>query len=174
MDVKKGTDLTKAEKDFIDDPEVISVLGTETTRKRIDDMMSVLNLVVLLVISSAAILSFVVLFNLSNINIIERVREIATVKVLGFYDRETRDYVFRENAVFTLLGIVLGIPIGILLLKFVMMRIQVDMVDFTFRLKPLSYVYSIVITIAFTCFTNLIMSRKVDNIDMTTSLKSAE
>lgn len=174
MNVKKGTDLTKAEKDFIDDPEVISVLGTETTRKRIDDMMSVLNLVVLLVISSAAILSFVVLFNLSNINIIERVREIATVKVLGFYDRETRDYVFRENAVFTFLGIVIGIPMGIVLLKFVMMQIQVDMVAFTFRLKPLSYVYSIVITIAFTWFTNLVMSRKVDNIDMTTSLKSAE
>ena len=115
-----------------------------------------------------------VLYNLTNINITERIREIATLKVLGFYQNETAQYVFRENIVLTFLGMLVGLGLGILLHRFVMAQIIVDLVHFKVNITPLSYVYSIVLTFLFTFLVNLVMRRKLEKINMAESLKSVE
>ena len=122
----------------------------------------------------AGALAFIVLFNLSNINITERVREIAAIKVFGFYPGETGSYVFRENFVLTLKGIVVGLPLGYLLHSFVMSQIQVDMVAFASKIMNISYLYSVLIVLAFLVIVDLVMRRKIDKIDMAESLKSIE
>ena len=143
-------------------------------KERVDNMMSMLDAVVGLVIASAAALAFIVLFNLSNINITERVREIATIKVLGFYPHETGTYVFRENLVLSLMGIIIGLPLGIWLHKYVIAQINVDMVSFAVKIKPASYVICCVIVLLFLFFVDLVMRRKIDAINMAESLKSVE
>jgi len=153
---------------------IFSVNIIPELRKRVIDMMHNLNAVVFLVIGSAALLAFVVLFNLSNINITERVREIATIKVLGFYSNETGAYVMRESLILTLMGIVVGIPLGILLHGFVMSEIKVDVVSFDARIMPLSFVLSVAIVIMFAIIVDLIMRPRLEAIDMAESLKSAE
>ena len=140
----------------------------------IDNMMQSLNYVVALVLASAGALAFVVLFNLGNINISERVREIATIKVLGFHARETGAYVFRENVMLSLMGIVVGLPLGVLLHTFVMNQIQVDMVSFKYVIAPVSYVLTVLLVLLFTIITDIIMRRKIAHIDMAESLKSIE
>ena len=137
-------------------------------------MMESINFVVALIIGCAAALAFIVLFNLGNINISERVREIATLKVLGFYPRETGAYVFRENMILSLMGICAGIPLGILLHRFVMLQLKVDMVTFEIHIKPISYLYAFLAVLFFTVCVDLIMRRKINRIDMAESLKSIE
>ena len=143
-------------------------------RSRVENMMQSMNYIVALVILSAAALAFIVLFNLGNINISERVREIATLKVLGFYPNETGSYVFRENIVLSVMGIVLGLPLGILLHRFVMEQIKINMVSFEIQILPLSYLYSVVAVLGFTVCVDLIMRRKIEGINMAESLKSIE
>lgn len=143
-------------------------------RARIENMMESLNYVVWLVIACAGALAFIVLFNLSNINITERVREIATIKVLGFYPSETGAYVFRENLILTFFGVIVGIPLGIALHRFVMSQINIDMVAFDVRITALSYGVATVTTFVFTAVVDLIMRRKLAKIDMAQSLKSVE
>ena len=144
---------------------VMSVSVVADIKDRVENMMKMMDAVVGLVIGSAGALAFIVLFNLSNINITERVREIATIKVLGFYPRETGSYVFRENFILTL---------GCLLHRFVMSQIQVDMVAFATRIMNISYLYSVLIVLAFLIIVDLVMRRKIDKIDMAESLKSIE
>ena len=153
---------------------VASVSVITDTRRMIDNMMQSLNYVVALVLASAGALAFVVLFNLGNINISERVREIATIKVLGFHARETGAYVFRENVMLSLMGIVVGLPLGVLLHTFVMNQIQVDMVSFKYVIAPVSYVLTVLLVLLFTIITDVIMRRKIAHIDMAESLKSIE
>lgn len=153
---------------------VMNVTVVPEMKERVENMMSMMNAVVWLVIGSAGALAFIVLFNLSNINITERQREIATIKVLGFYPRETGAYVFRENLVLTLMGIVVGLPLGVWLHRFVMNQIQVDMVAFKVAIMPVSYLLSVVIVLLFLKVVDLVMRRKIDRIDMTESLKSIE
>ena len=105
----------------------------------IDQMMQSLNYVVALVLISAGALAFIVLFNLGNINLTERVREIATIKVLGFHSGETGAYVFRENIILSMMGIVVGLPLGVLLHTFVLLQIRVDMVSFKAVIAPVSF-----------------------------------
>ena len=136
--------------------------------------MESMNFVVALIIGCAAALAFIVLFNLGNINISERVREIATLKVLGFYPRETGAYVFRESMVLSVMGIVCGIPLGILLHRFIMLQLKVDMVTFEIRIRWNSYVYSVFAVLLFTICVDLLMRRKINRIDMAESLKSIE
>lgn len=111
---------------------------------------------------------------LTNININERVKEIATIKVLGFYKNEVSAYVFREIIVLTLFGAVIGLPLGKLLHSFVMAQIKIDMVSFQNIITPLSYVISIALTLVFAAIINIAMARKLDKIDMAQSLKSVE
>ena len=153
---------------------VMNVTVVPEMKERVENMMSMMNAVVWLVIGSAGALAFIVLFNLSNINITERQREIATIKVLGFYPRETGAYVFRENLVLTLMGIVVGLPLGVWLHRFVMNQIQVDMVAFKVAIMPVSYLLSVVIVLLFLKVVDLVMRRKIDHIDMAESLKSIE
>ena len=143
-------------------------------KERISNMMKSMNYIVIVVILSAGALAFIVLYNLTNINITERIREIATIKVLGFFKNETSAYVFRENRVLTAFGIVFGLILGVFLHSFVMSQIKVDMVSFDVYVAPLSYVYSIVLTFVFNFLVNLIMSVKLENINMAESLKSVE
>ena len=141
---------------------------------RVGDMMTSLNAVIILVILSAGLLAFIVLYNLTNINITERIREIATIKVLGFYPGETSSYVFRENFFLTGISALVGIPLGTWLLRFVISEIRVDMIFFEARITGLDYLYSVLLTFVFAIVVSLVMYRKLAKISMTESLKSIE
>ena len=136
--------------------------------------MQQLNKVVVLIIGCAAALAFIVLFNLNNINITEMIREIATLKVLGFSRFETGSYVFRENFILVFLGFVFGIPLGIALHGFVMDQIVMDTVTFVVRIFPVSYLLSLGFVLLFSLTVDLIMRGKTNRIDMAESLKSIE
>ena len=138
------------------------------------ETMSSLDYIVLLIIICAAGLAFIVIYNLTNINITERLREIATIKVLGFFRRETSAYVLRENIALTAMGIAAGLGLGILLHGFVMSQIRVDLVTFKARILPMSYVYSILLTFVFNFIVNIFMEVKLDRINMAESLKSVD
>ena len=153
---------------------VSSVSVVSDTRQMIENMMQSLNYVVALVLISAAALAFIVMFNLGNINISERAREIATIKVLGFRKSETDDYIFRENIVLTLMGTVVGLPLGVLLHMFVMSQIKVDMVSFKVIINPISFVFTIILVVLFALITDIILRRRISAIDMAESLKSVE
>ncbi len=139
-----------------------------------DDVMSGLNSVVVVLIICASLLAFVVLYNLTNINITERKREIATLKVLGFYEKEAASYVFRENIILTLIGIVLGLVFGIFLHQFVVVTAEVDIVMFDRNISALSYVWSALMTVIFSFLVSLAMRKRISSIDMVESLKSIE
>lgn len=154
--------------------DVAGVTVNADVEERFGNMMASLDYVVVLVISCAAFLAFIVLYNLTNINITERIREIATIKVLGFYRMETASYVFRENLVLTGIGGVVGLFLGVLLHRFVMSRLKVDMVSFAERIEWQSFVYSILLTFLFAVIVNLAMSAKLERINMAESLKSVD
>ena len=143
-------------------------------RNRVATMMQSLRYIVLVVVLGAAALAFIVLYNLTNINITEREREIATIKVLGFYDGETNRYVFRENIILTVLGALLGLPMGTLLHAYVMGQIKIDLMCFDVRVAPLSYLISAALTLVFGLLVNLALRRKIRTIDMSQALKSIE
>jgi len=129
---------------------------------------------VLVLIVSAGILAFVVIFNLTNININERRRELATIKLLGFYNPELAAYIYRENILLTLLGSVAGIGLGILMTNLVINTAETNIMMFYRGINPIYYLYAILLTMAFSVIVNLAMYGKFDKIDMIESLKSAE
>ena len=137
-------------------------------------MMQSLNYVIIFVTCCAGALAFIVLYNLTNINITERIREIATIKVLGFNSRETSDYIFREMFVLTGIGAALGLGLGVLLHSFVMSQIDMDIVSFNVRISFWSFLASVVLTFAFACIVNIAMYFKLEKINMAESLKSIE
>lgn len=142
--------------------------------RRISNMLERLNVIVVLVIVCSAALAFIVLYNLTNITITERLREIATIKVLGFRSMETAIYVFRENLMLTAVGAVAGIPLGWLLLRFLMSKIKVDLVSFHVHVNWQSYLFSFLYTFLFAMLVDMVMYRRLENIDMAESLKSIE
>ena len=133
-----------------------------------------LNLVTLILIVSAAVLAFVVIYNLTNINISERKRELATIKLLGFYNYELALYIYRENIILTFIGCILGIGFGVLLNKYVVTTAETSIFMFLRTINPIYFLYSILFTIAFSIIVNLVMYNNFDGIDMIESLKSAE
>ncbi|MCD8160305.1 MAG: FtsX-like permease family protein [Clostridiales bacterium] len=143
-------------------------------RALMEASMSSLNYVVLLVVVCAGALAFIVLYNLTNINIMERMREVATLKVLGFHTGETASYVLRENIILSVLGGVLGLGLGKLLHWYAMEQVQVDAMSFEVRVAGVSYLYSFVLTVVFTLVANFSMRFKLDQINMAESLKSVE
>ena len=149
---------------------------TETARERetMERSMASLDLMVLLLIVCSGALAFITLYNLTNINILERIREIATVKVLGFFPRETADYVLRENLLLAFLGAVLGLWLGKGLHLLVVRSIVVDAMTYEIRIAPLSYALAFAITLCFTVLTNLFMGRKLEGVNMAESLKAVE
>ena len=172
--VKEGTDVHIAAAAASKLDNVMSVSVTLDTKERIASMMESMDYIVLLVIICAASLALIVLYNLTNINITERIREIATIKVLGFYARETADYVFRENIVLTGIGALVGLALGKALHWFVMYNVNIDMISFRTYIKPMSYLLGLLLTFCFAIFVNLLMQHKLDKINMAESLKSIE
>lgn len=170
----KDKDIERTGEKLIAKEGVISVSYAGDMRKQMDDMIGSLNMVIIVLIISAGLLAFVVLYNLNIVNIEERKRELATLKVLGFYDLEVGKYVYRENIILTIIGAVAGVIFGIGLHQFVIQTLEVEMVMFGRTINPPSYVYSILLTIAFSAVVNFVMFFKLKKIDMVTSLKSHE
>lgn len=156
------------------DENVATLISTQNIREVVDDTMTSLNYVIWIVLGFAVALALIVVYNLNNINITERTREIATLKVLGFYEKETHVYVFRENLVLTAVGIFIGLFLGRGLLTFIMGQIKVDFVTFKQQIFPQSYIISVVVTFLITIGVNLILSKKIDKINMAESLNSGE
>ena len=169
-----GADSDRFSKAMLSVDGVEAVSLSESTRTTFSDIIGILDLVTLVLIVSAAALAFVVLFSLANINIAERRREIATLKVLGFTPREVSAYVFRENIVLTVLGALVGLGLGYALAMFVIVSAEIDIAMFGRTIYWYSFALSFVITIIFSLAVNLIMNRKLDKIDMVESLKSVE
>lgn len=167
-------DIQASAAKVLDQERVAAVSVNEDMRERINNMMQSLNYIVILVIASAGALAFIVLYNLTNINITERIREIATIKVLGFRPHETSAYVFRENVLLTAVSSIVGLLMGRALLEFIINQINVDMISFDVRITVLSYCLSVIFTFLFAFFVNLVMRRKLESISMTESLKSIE
>lgn len=161
-------------KKLLESGKISGVTLNAQTIVSVDDMLGSLNYVVIILIVSAGLLAFVVLYNLANVNISERVREIATIKVLGFYDKEVYDYIARESTILTCIGIILGLVGGYFLNYYIIGTCEIDMLRFAKVINPLSYLYAILITIAFTIIVNLITYFALKKIDMISSLKSVE
>lgn len=159
---------------LLENSEVMSLSFTDSLRETIDDTFNRLNLIVFVLIVCASLLAFVVLYNLNNINITERVREIATIKVLGFYDREVDAYIFRENIILTLIGTAVGTLLGVLLHQFVVHVAEVNYVMFSREIYPLSYVWAVLLTVLFAVLVQIVMHRRLSKITMVESLKSVE
>ena len=152
----------------------LDVLGIIAPSSELENMLSSLDSVIVVLIVSAGMLAFVVLYNLNNINITERKRELATLKVLGFFDGEVSAYVFRENVLLTLIGAAFGALLGIVLHRFVIITVEVDAAMFGRNIYWPSFLYSVLFTIGFSAFVNLTMHFKLKKIDMVESLKSVE
>ncbi len=172
--LKDGVSVQKTAEKINSFDGVIGISANEDVQKRVDDMMVSLDYIIILVIGCAGALAFIVLFNLGNINITEREREIATIEVLGFYPREMGAYVFRENFILVLMGIVVGLPAGYALHKFIMKHIIVDAVSFNEIVEPLSYLWTVLVVLGFSIIVDLILRRKLRRINMAESLKSVE
>jgi len=176
-------DLSDAERDHLEDSWAMRFLSDERfyTVVYLDDLfvsiwesLSILNYVVVVLILAAGALTFVVMLNLTNINITERHRELATLRVLGFTDKEMYDYIFRENNSLAAIGTAVGLLFGKVLHRFIMVTVEVDQIRFVREIDPASYAYAAAMSIAFAMVVNLSMCGKVRNIDMVESLKSAE
>lgn len=168
------TQMEAAGEDIIARDEVLSISYMHDIQKQLDDMLSSLNLVIIVLIISAGMLAFVVLYNLNTINITERQRELATLKVLGFYDPEVAIYVFRENILLTMIGAVVGVVLGKILHLFTIQTVEVDAAMFGRTICLPSYIYSLLFTIGFSLLINGIMYFKLKKISMVESLKSVE
>ncbi len=156
------------------DSEISRIVMLGEIRNTVDRMMQGLNSIIWLIIALALSLAFVVVYNISNINITERNRELATIKVLGFYDAESYLYIFRENIVLTVFGALFGLLLGKGLHSFVMNEINVEAVSFKTQILPQSYLLSFALTLLITLVVSLLLTRKVKNVNMAESLKSAE
>ncbi len=161
-------------KDLLNKEGIDNVSFNTTIMEDFDDTIRSLNYVVLVMVFSAGALAFVVLYNLTNVNISERIREIATIKVLGFYDKEVSAYVYRENTILTILGTLAGLVIGIFLHRYIMTTVEMDNLMFGLDLEPNSYIISIILTLGFAAFVNIVMYYKLKNIEMVESLKSID
>ena len=137
-------------------------------------MMQKIDTIVVVIIICAGMLAFVVLYNLTNINITEREKEIATIKVLGFFDREVDAYVYRESIALSIIGTLVGLVLGVYLHMFVIYTVEVDAVMFGRTIQPLSYLWSALLTLFFSLLVNLVMHRKLKRISMVESLKAPE
>lgn len=168
------SDMKKVGQKIIDEDAVLSISYIFDIQDQLDDMLKSLNLVIIVLIISAGMLAFVVLYNLNTINITERQRELATLKVLGFYDPEVAAYVYRENMVLTLLGAVVGCVLGKVLHLFIIETVEVDSVMFGRVINVSSFLYALAFTVAFSLCINGLMYFKLKKIDMVESLKSVE
>ena len=160
--------------DLLENNNVLSVSFSADSDQQFRDIVGSLTYIVLVIIVCAGALAFVVLYNLANINVEERVREIATIKVLGFYDREVSAYIYRESILSSLLGIGVGLLLGIPFLRFIIRTAEVDAVMFNPALSPTMFLFSALLSLLFSLVVNLAMHFRLKKIDMVQSLKSIE
>lgn len=172
--IASGEEVHAVAADITEVDEVLNVTISEDVASLVGRMMEALDMVVVVVVFSAGLLAAIVLYNLTNININERVREIATIKVLGFNARETAAYVFKENLTLTIVGAFFGLGLGELLLYFVMAQVKIDLVWFNTIIEPRSYVFSFALTVLAAFIVNFIFYFKLDRINMAEALKSVE
>lgn len=170
----QGQDENEASAKLLNMDNVASITLTSDFKEMVENMLSSMDYIVLIVLVCAGALAFIVLYNLTNITITERIREIATLKVLGFTVKEQNAYVFRENLILTALSSLFGIPFGIFLLRYVMSQIKISTFYFGCRLAPLSYVWAIGLTFAFTFFVDKMLTVKMKRINMAEALKTIE
>lgn len=173
-DAQDAAGMEKTGQRMLKKDGVLSVGYTHDIEKQLDDMLGSLNLVIVVLIISAGMLAFVVLYNLNTVNIAERKRELATLKVLGFYDPEVAGYVYRENIILTFIGALVGSGLGRLLHLFIIETVEVDSAMFGRNINLPSYLYSLLFTVAFSMIINGVMYFKLKRIDMVESLKSIE
>jgi putative ABC transport system permease protein len=172
--VKADSDSDALAKNLTGADEITSVIQLSTWRETVDQAMSCLDYIILMVVLFAGALAFIVTFNLTNINLAERSREIATVEVLGFYPKETESYVLRENIVLSILAAVLGLPLGTISHRIVMSKILLDIMTYQVHVRPVSYLMAFACTIVFALFVNIVMRRQITKIPMAESLKAVE
>ena len=169
-----GVVHSEASKKLLDYAGISTVAYNTESMETFANMIKSLDYITLVLIFCAGALAFVVLYNLTNINITERIRELATIKVLGFRAHEVAAYIFRETALLTLIGGVIGLGLGVIMHSFVITTVEVDMVMFGRTIKPMSFLYSFLLTLVFTAIVDLFMYRKLGNISMVESLKSVD
>lgn len=174
FNILQDEDIHEAAAVISDADHVSGASVNQDFRERFDNMIVSMDYIVLVIILCAGALAFIVLYNLTNINITERIREIATIKVLGFYPKETASYVFKENFVLTALGAAVGLVLGVYLNRFVMANVDLDAIAFDVRIRTVSFVLSFLITFLFTAIVDIVMYFKLDKINMVESLKSIE
>lgn len=175
----ENIELTEAEEEalvteLIEIESITAISRTASVMKTLDDTLQLLDYVVIILIVSAGLLAFVVLYNLANVNISERIRELATIKVLGFYDKEVYNYVSRETTILTAIGIALGLVGGYFLNYFIIGTCEINMLRFAKIVTPMSYIYAIIITIIFSLIVNIATYFALKKINMIESLKSVE
>ncbi|WP_050069689.1 ABC transporter permease [Anaerosalibacter massiliensis] len=173
VDTSKGFE-NKLSTNLLKNPEISSVNFITGMSSSFEDTVGSLNHVVLVLIVSAGALAFVVLYNLTNVNISERLREIATIKVLGFYDNEVSSYVYRENIILTIIGTILGLFMGVFLHRYIILTGEIDSMMFSRDIRFVSYIYSAILTILFAASVNFVMYFRLKDIKMVESLKSVE
>ncbi len=174
INVREGNNVHDVAALSVSNENVSSISINSDTRKGLDDMLECLNLIVYLVIICAGALAFIVIYNLTNLTITERLRELATLKVIGFKKIETGMYIFRESALQSLGGIIVGLPLGILLLGFVMDQIKIDFVSFDSVIHTSTYIISVLLTLVFLVLVDLILFGKIKKINAAEALKSVE
>lgn len=170
----EGEDADDFSEKMLKTDKVLTVTINAASMSKIHDVLSIMDLVTIVLIVSAGALALVVLYNLTSVNITERIREIATLKVLGFYDLEVSTYVFRENIILSLIGAAAGLGLGTALCMFVIQTAEIDEVMFGRTIHPISYLWAFLVTVAFSLLVNVIMSGVLKKISMVESLKSVE
>lgn len=160
--------------ELLENDSIVNLSYTSSLEQRVNDMLGSLDIVIFVLIVSAGMLAFVVLYNLNNINVNERKRELATLKVLGFYDGEVSAYMYRENILLTVIGSAVGVLFGILLHRYIIVTVEIDICMFGRNINGMSYLYSILFTFGFSLIVNIFMHFKLKKIDMVESLKSVE
>lgn len=165
---------SRLSRELLEDDTILGLSYASNGNEKFMDMVSSLDIIVWVLIASAGLLAIIVLYNLANININERVRELATIKVLGFYDKEVSAYIYRENNISTALGILLGLVLGTILEQFALVVVEADNMMFAPDLPYTVFLYSAVLTAVFAGFINLSIHFKLKKIDMVESMKSVE
>lgn len=160
--------------DYMNLPAVSNLTFVSTMAQRVENMLQSMDTIIYVLVVAAGLLAFVVLYNLNNINVSERRRELATLKVLGFFDGEVSDYVNRENVLLTIFGAALGVVLGRILHRFIIVTAEIDMLMFGREIRGKSYVYSVLLTFLFSAIVNGVMYFKLKKIDMVESMKSVE
>ena len=174
VNIPEGQDPHLATAQIMNLDSVMNVSVSEDVAQMVKVMMQAMDLLNVVIVTCAGLLAIIVIYNLTNINIKERIREIATIKVLGFNASETAAYVFKENIILTVAGTVVGLFLGNLLLAFVMSQVKIDMVWFKAVVLPPSYLWSVLLTFLSSCAVNFIFYFKLDKINMAEALKSVE